>query len=227
MAFHDVIFPEAISYGSRGGPKFSTTVITLASGKERRNQNWIDVRAEYDVSHGIKDRSDMDELREFFYARRGRAHSFRFYDHADHSILNQGLGLGDGVTKDFQIYKTYSLTHNPYNRQITKPIDGTVVAVTVGATEMIEVDWSATLATFQANINALPLLDRPKAFGIDYSSGIVHFGTAPANGAQLEIGAAEFHVHTRFDTDEFDASHDFWETQSWDSIMLLEIKGAL
>lgn len=227
MAFHNVEFPREISYGSKGGPRFSTTVITLASGKERRNQNWIDVRAEYDVSHGIKDRADMEELRAFFYARRGMAHSFRFYDHADNMILNQGLGIGDGVTKSFQMYKTYSLTHNPYNREITKPIPNTVLGVTVGGVDMIEVEWSATPATFTANINALPLLDRPKAYGIDYSSGVVHFGTAPVNLAQCAFGAAEFHVHARFDTDVMDATHDFWETQSWDSIMILEIKGAL
>lgn len=55
MAFHDVVFPDEIAYGSKGGPKFQTTVVTLGSGVERRNQDWSRVRAEYDVSHGIKD----------------------------------------------------------------------------------------------------------------------------------------------------------------------------
>jgi uncharacterized protein (TIGR02217 family) len=227
MAFHDVLFPKAISYGSKGGPRFSTTVLTLASGKERRNQNWLDVRAEYDVSHGIKDRVDMAELRDFFYGRRGKAYSFRFYDHADNVILNQDIALGDGTTKLFQIVKTYSPAANPYVRKITKLVDGTLHGVSVADVVMVEYDWiTPGTPAYITWFNALSAPAKLLAFMCNYATGELYFATAPANGALIDLAAVDFHVHVRFDTDLFDSVHDFWETESWESILLVEIKDA-
>ena len=227
MAFHDTLFPKAISYGSKGGPRFSTTVLTLASGKERRNQNWIDVRAEYDVSHGIKDRTDMMELREFFYARRGKAFSFRFHDHADNVVFNQKIGQGDGVNKSFQIVKTYSPAANPYVRKITKPVSGTLHGVLVAGVAKTEYAYivPGTLA-YTTWFNALSAPAKLAAFMCNYSTGDLYFATAPAAGDLIEVAAVNFHVHVRFDTDVFDSVHDFWETESWESILLVEIKDA-
>ncbi len=36
MSFHDVRFPTDISYGSSGGPGFSTAIIEVDSGAEER-----------------------------------------------------------------------------------------------------------------------------------------------------------------------------------------------
>ena len=107
MAYHNVLFPKEISYGSKGGPAFKTTVITLASGLERRNQEWKRVRAIYDVSHGIKSPAELEELRSFFYARRGMANSFNYFDWGDHEIVTQNIGIGDGIKRNFQIIKSY------------------------------------------------------------------------------------------------------------------------
>lgn len=222
MSFHDTLFPVEISYGSKGGPRFSTTVITLASGKERRNQNWVDVRAEYDVSHGIKDKEDMADLRDFFYARRGRAHSFRFLDPSDNELVNQTIGVGDGVKKSFQITKTYSALSNPYVRTITKPVDGSLTGVTMGVNVGIEVPWADTTYASIGNPT-----DRLRGFRINYNTGEIVFNTAPAMSANVVIGSISFHVHVRFDTDVFDAVHEFWQTESWSQILLVEIKDAV
>lgn len=205
--FHDVRFPEEISYGSKGGPKFSTSIITLASGKERRNQNWLDVRAEYDVAHGIKDRTDMEELRAFFYARRGRAHSFRFKDWSDYEVLAQTLGTGDGVKTDFQIIKTYVSGTDYYIRNVTKPVEGTLTNLLVNGVTQIEGPD-----------------DMSDDFSVDYSTGIISFYTPPTDGHSIVLTSCEFDVHTRFDSDHFDPVHEFWQTESWSSIMLVEIK---
>lgn len=202
MAFHDVIFPTDISYGSRGGPKFSTTVLMLASGYEKRNQNWSKVKAEYNVSYGIKDEDDMALLRVFFYARAGRAYSFRFYDWADHSVGVQQIGTGDGLETAFQIIKEYTSGGYTYTRDITKPISGSLLNVAVGGVDQVEgVDYT-----------------------VDYATGIITFVVAPPLNDAVVIGACEFHVHVRFDTDHLDASHEFWRTQSWPDIPLVEVK---
>lgn len=205
MAFHDVLFPIEISYGSRGGPQFKTTILTLASGHERRNQDWQLVQGKYDVSHGIKEPEDMKDLREFFYGRRGSAHSFRFLDHADNEIDNQTIGFGNGVKATFQIIKSYDVGVNQYDRTITKPVPGSLVGLTVNS-----------------------VLKTPGVhFNIDYNTGIVTFtgGNIPASGHAVTIIGLNFHVHARFDTDHLDASHDFFNIQSWESIPVLEVKG--
>ena len=33
-------FPTALAYGARGGPKFKTNIVQLASGREQRNVVW-------------------------------------------------------------------------------------------------------------------------------------------------------------------------------------------
>ncbi|MBS3648870.1 DUF2460 domain-containing protein [Pseudaminobacter sp. 19-2017] len=197
--FHDVRFPEDISYGSKGGPKFSTSVITLASGKERRNINWRLARAEYDVSHGIKDEAQMDDLRDFFYARVGMAYSFRFKDWGDYSAISQEIGKGDGTKKEFFLSKGYQSGNWKYVRPITKPVVETVTQVLVGG---------------------LPAAE----FTVDGATGKITLPEAPVANAKVVVPYFEFDVHARFDIDHFDPVHEFWLTQTWQSIPVIEIK---
>lgn len=214
MAFHDVVFPDEIAYGSKGGPKFQTTVVTLGSGVERRNQDWSRVRAEYDVSHGIKDPEQLSELRQFFYARRGRAHSFRFKDWGDFEIGNQTIGFGDGAATVFQLIKSYEPGAYQYDRILTKPEEGSLEGLRVGNVPYTE------FASFSNLSNA----QRQTAFMVDYLTGKVTFAIAPASGLSIILTYGRFHVHARFDVDVFDPVHDFWNYQSWESIPIVEIK---
>jgi uncharacterized protein (TIGR02217 family) len=201
-SYHNTLFPEEISYGSKGGPRFLTTIVTLASGKERRNIEWSKVRSFYDVSHGIKDPDQMLELRNFFYARFGRAYSFKFRDWGDCEIFNQNIGVGDGVKTKFQVIKSYISGPGQYDRTITKLKGGSVLPIKVNGVPKVE-DTDYT---------------------IDYTDGTVTFAVAPANGFVINMPYAFFYVHVRFDIDDFDPKWEFWQYQSWESIPLVEIK---
>lgn len=198
MAFHEIRFPEHISYGSSGGPKFKTTIFVSDSGFEQRNIDWSLAKAEYDVSHGIKNRVEMDELRAFFYARNGRAHGFRYKDWADYISANQTIGIGNGVTTQYQMMKTYVSGSSSYGRPLTKLVSGTVTGVTVNGA--------------------------PASPSINYNTGILTFSPAPPNTHVVAVSYCEFDVPVRFDTDHLDAEHDFWETQSWPNIPLVEVR---
>lgn len=208
MSFHDVLFPPEISYGSAGGPKFKTTIFTADSGYEQRNIDWSSTRAEYDVSHGVKSQAQMDELTAFFYARRGRAYGFRFKDFNDYRIKQQVIGIGDGVKTDFQIVKTYTDTNpetgetHTFTRKLTKIAWDTVAGVTMGA------------AVQQQGVD----------YTVDHNTGVMTFAVPPLNTAQIKIGVAEYHVPVRFDTDHLDATHEFWNRQTWSSIPLIEVR---
>jgi uncharacterized protein (TIGR02217 family) len=199
-SFHDILFPEDISYGSSGGPGFNTTVIELTSGHEQRNINWSEVKATYDVSHGVKTRPQMQELLDFFYARWGKAYGFRFKDWMDFQLVEEVIAIGDGATKIFQVIKVYEPNGFPYSRPIRKLNPGTIT-----------VHVNSTLQT------------QPGQVSVDNSTGLITFVAAPAAGTNIIVDG-EFHVPVRFDTDDIKITHDDWELMSWPNIPLVELK---
>lgn len=202
MSFHDVRFPDGISYGAQGGPEFQTRIVTTGSGFEKRNISWDQARGRWDVSHGIRTQDQLDELRDFFYARRGKAHSFRYKDWSDFEVTTDQFGLGDGTTVAFQLYKIYTSGGVSYNRPITKPVTGTV-------------------ATF---INGVP--QSGGNYSVNYSTGVVTFTSAPASGTII-AWSGEFDNHARFDTDHFKPAIVNYNTYSWTEIPIIEIRDAV
>jgi uncharacterized protein (TIGR02217 family) len=221
MSFHEVRLPVAIEQGARGGPRFKTTILTLASGHERRNIDWQRARGLWDISYGllaIEDETQAEEtierLLEFFYARQGRAHGFRFKDWADFRIGNaanpamasQEIGLGDDTTTTFQVFKRYANGGVFYDRVVQKLVDGTVSVLLDGVVQMS----GAT---------------------VDITTGVVTFDTPPAStggtgsgGEQVVAVVCEFDVPVRFDIDHLDLSMRFANLASIQSIPLVELR---
>lgn len=175
--FDEVQFPTDISYGSVGGPEFSTEVVTLSSGHERRNQNWSYPRERWNVAYGVKRREDLIALVAFFYARRGRARGFRFKNHDDFEALAQEADPIDpnseGTSTTYQLVKRYSTGAYEFMRPITKPVAATV-AIFEDTTELVS-GWT-----------------------LDSTTGIVTFDTEPTGTITADF---EFDLPARFDSD--------------------------
>jgi uncharacterized protein (TIGR02217 family) len=188
MAFHEVRFPTNISLGASGGPERKTDIVTLASGKEQRNAIWANSRRRYDAGFGIKGPNDLHAVIEFFEARTGRLHGFRWKDWADFksvapqtatSATDQTIGTGNGATAAFQLVKAYTSGGSTWTRTIDKPVSGTVLISVNGVTK--------TSGTH---------------FNVDSTTGMVTFtgGNIPPNGHLVKAGF-EFDVPVRFDAD--------------------------
>lgn len=201
-SFIEERFPTEISYGSAGGPAFSTNVFESSSGFEQRTLLWAEARAKYNIATGIKDKLDMDEVLKFFFNVRGRSIGFRFKDWADYQITAQNIGTGDGSTTQFPLIKTYVTGSYTYTRRIYKPVSGSISAVTVGGVAQTETTH----------------------FTVNYTTGMITFLSPPAGAAAIVIGAAEFDVPVRFDTDELPITHEAWLAESLSSIPLVELK---
>lgn len=176
-------FPDNISEGSSGGPRWRTEIVVTQSGQEQRNAGWENARHEYDVAYGVKDISHLESLTDFFMNTRGMLHSFRYKDWADYKSgavendptgLDQQIGVGDAVETQFQLKKTYKIAGIDYERDIKKPVTGTVIVYVDG--------------------NPVTPSD------IDYTTGIVTLTTPPGAGAIVTAGF-EFDVPCRFNTD--------------------------
>jgi uncharacterized protein (TIGR02217 family) len=180
MAFHDIRLPEDVEQGATGGPEFQTSILPMSSGKEQRNVDWSETLHSWELAYGIQNAEDFSVCRAFFYARRGRAHSFRFKDWGDFKLTAETQGVGDGTNKTFQLIKTYEVGGpDPYIRRITRPI-------------------AATLHMFVDNVEVGYTLN---------PLGVVVLDVAPADGA-IVTATCEFDTPVRFDTDKFDLELD-------------------
>lgn len=205
--FHDVSLPSDFAKGAKGGPNFHTTVLTLSSGKEKRNIDWADARATYTVGYGIRDISLVQDLIDFFYARYGRAYTFRMRHWADYQIPFVGrsaqvIGTGDGTLAAFQVVKAYGDTANTYVRTITKLVNNGSIRVLVDGVQKAEgVD-----------------------FDVGYATGIVTFrsGHIPASTKLVSLAYCEYDNQVRFDVDKMDVSQDQVLSGSWDGVDLVE-----
>ncbi|WP_350333388.1 DUF2460 domain-containing protein [Coralliovum pocilloporae] len=207
--FHNVRFPISLAFGSSGGPERRTEVITLASGHEERNSRWADSRRRYDAGLAVQTLDDLHMVLDFFEARRGRLHAFRFRDPLDHkscrpgetiSITDQVLGTGDGSTRLFQLTKTYGTGSSAYVRQITKPVAGTVVVAVDGQTVTSDVT-------------------------IDAGKGEILFAESavPAAG-QVVTAGYEFDVPVRFDADRLEINLAAFNAGDVPAIPLVEVR---
>lgn len=130
-------FPETISFGARGGPGFSTGVVSFASGFESRNANWSQSRHEYEVGQAVRGKSDFDDLIAFFRIAQGRANGFRYKDFADYTATgSEGIVTALGGST-WQMYKRYTSGSSTSDRIIQKPVSGTL-SISGGGTYTVD-----------------------------------------------------------------------------------------
>jgi uncharacterized protein (TIGR02217 family) len=198
MTASEARFPEDISYGSSGGPTFSTSIVSNVGGYEKRNQHWENARAIYNVAHGIKTKAQLSALIVFFRARKGRSQAFRFKDWMDFEAIGEIIGTGNGVQTQFQLIKTYASGENTCLRSLSKPVDGTV-----------RIYFNNAL---QSN-----------GYIVNYTTGIITFASAPASGVIVQADC-EFDVPVRFETDQLSARLEEYGVYSWADIPLVEVR---
>ncbi len=208
QAFEDISFPIAIGQQAEVVTEFSTNIVSLMSGQERRNADWADARMTYDVAPGVRSETELSQLIAFFRARRGAAVGFRFGDPYDDSsnggtgapvATDQLLGVGDAFRTEFALVKHYGSGSEAQVRRITRPRAGTVMVAIDGAPAS---GWA--------------LGDR----------GRIIFDNAPASGVTVTAGF-RFDVPVRFASDRLDASRASFDAGDLSSVPLIEIKEAV
>lgn len=212
LAFHDVRLPDDIERGAIGGPMFKTRVLKLESGFEQRNIDWVNTRGEWDISYGMMNmdaavlQTAVHDVRDFFYARKGRAHGFRFKDWTDFQIGdvanpttdNQSIGLGDTIQTLFQVFKRYSSGGFDYDRTIKKLVSGQVVVLLDNVVQV-------------------------SGFTIQLNAGTITFTSAPGAGVNVQV-ALEFDTPVRFDDDHFKITIETFQAGQIPPIPIIELR---
>lgn len=182
-SFDEEVFPLILARRG-GGPVTRTEVVSLGSAHEVTLARWATALRRYDAGWFARTPGDLEDVRDFWEARRGRLRGFRLWDPFDDrsgavraavTPFDQVIGTGDGVETEFQLRKSYVNGSRTVERLIRKPQAGTV-RVAFGMVEQVS-GWT-----------------------LDTTTGIVTFAVAPAPGTTVRAGF-EFHVPVRFDTD--------------------------
>jgi uncharacterized protein (TIGR02217 family) len=191
MNFHEIRFPDTMSFGSLGGPERRTEIVTLNNGFEERNSPWAHSRRRFDAGMGMRSLNDLETLVAFFEARHGQLFGFRWKDWTDYksclpeeevAFSDQTLGVGDGSRTEFQLIKRYASGGQHYDRPIVKPVSGTVLVALDGI-----------------------VLTEGNDFSLDVTQGALTLSSPPATGSILTAGF-EFDVPVRFDSDRIETS---------------------
>lgn len=162
------------AFGFQCGPTFKTTVVTMKNGREARNADWSQAKHKATAQFNALTEAQFLYLKDLCLSCRGMAYAFLFRDWTDYKATDAQFGVGDGVTKTFQLSKTSSLPGGtPYIRTIRAPDAGVVVKVAGTVT----------------------------AASVSSADGSVVFTTAPAAGAVL-TWTGTYHIVMRFDSDD-------------------------
>jgi uncharacterized protein (TIGR02217 family) len=184
-AFHDVRFPLSISFGATGGPERSVEIVSLSSGREKRNLRQAHALRRYDAGTGLRAISEIEDILNFFEARKGPLHAFRFRDPFDWKScgqanaitpLDQQLGVGNGTQAIFPLTKTYGALAYAYQRPLCCVVAASL-RVSVDAVE-------AATSTYQVTAPGSAITFQP--------------GFIPASGKIIKAGF-EFDVPVRFE----------------------------
>lgn len=209
-SFHDEQFPLAISFGATGGPERRNEIVSLTSGREKRNARFSQSRHHYDAGTGMRSLADIHDILLFFEARRGSLHAFRFRDPFDMkscrpeeivSATDQVLGTGDAARRRFPLIKTYGTGDDAYQRLIRKP----------------------ALISLKVAVDGIDA--GPGAYSFDDDTGEIVFAedAAPPFGDLVTAGY-EFDVPVRFDTERLSISLSAFKAGQIPSIPLVEVQ---
>lgn len=165
-------FPECIAIRSTGGAGWNTSVVVLNSGYEQRNQPWSQARYTYEVSQVPQTPAYFEPLQHLFVNTQGKTHGFRLKDPQDFTATAAQGFFRTITATTFQLVKRYTFGANTQDRDITKPVSGTVATSGISVSGL-SIDYTTGIATVATGTlqNWSGEFDVPCRFGVDQMQG--------------------------------------------------------
>lgn len=148
-------FPSCPAYGYVTEPMYSTNVVQVASGREKRNRNWARPLCRYTFTVA-RQQAEIEDILEFFHAVGGRDCGFRFKDHLDFkscratetpTATDQPLAILADASEGYQLTKQYAVGARTQTRDIVKPIAGTIIVANESGVAQPSSRWDLDEAT--------------------------------------------------------------------------------
>jgi uncharacterized protein (TIGR02217 family) len=140
------LFP-GVSWGVIKRPLWATNVADAVSGRQyslrRRIYPLWQFKLPYEVLRSTASLTEMQQIVGFFNARNGRYDDFLFQDPRENSVTAQAFGVGDALTRTFELVRTYGGFAEPVGGVNTATlriyVNGVLKTVTTDYT--ISSDW--------------------------------------------------------------------------------------
>jgi uncharacterized protein (TIGR02217 family) len=159
-------FPGCPSFGITSEPLYAVSVVERANGGEKRNRDWDRPRHRYTVTVGPRMEAEISEVLEFYHAVGGPAYGFRFKDPVDFkscrvesepSSTDQPLPeLEGGSPSQYQLTKRYTMGANTQDREIYKPVSGSILIADAGVLKTEGADYDIDYTTGEVILNFTP-----------------------------------------------------------------------
>lgn len=197
--FTDIYMPDRIAgFPFVSTPRWNNVITTVSNGGENVNQAWKHPLLRFTAPEGVRCWDHVGDLHEFWMAMRGTKYTFPLTDPLDACSrrmqapgvfpdifpTDQVLGVGDGITTEFQLTKAYTFGPRTYTRPIYHP----------------QVDSVLIMANAK-ELDDATLTGHPYTFETSRLTGKVVFDHAPADGLALTAGF-RFDVESRWETDD-------------------------
>lgn len=221
--FLDIYLDDLIAgFPCYSSPRFSTTIAASWSGSEVRNRNWMHPLRRFKLPEAVREHAQYEAIQDHWLVMGGPERAFPFTDPLDFASVpldlpnvvpdisaeDQLLGEGDGVTRGFQLQKTYERAGATYTRPIYLPQAGSVLVA----------------------LDGLDPADVPPANGGPYTwevsrpGGVVTFTPAPAAGLTVTAGFL-FDVAVRFEADDsFDGIVQSYQVSGFSDLSFNEVR---
>lgn len=200
MTFINVRLPLQVEINAVRREREPVEIVKTDGGYEVRNVRHAQGLYEYDVSFpaGDYDSTTIAAVKDMFKASRGGLYAFRFrdWDKENNTLTDEVIGTGNGVKTAFQITKTWTVGGQSQVRNVTRPVSSYTVK--------------------KDGVTAV------SGYSIDYSTGILTFTSAPANGVVVSVSGV-YDIPVRFDL-TFQATGMASFLEHIDTLTLLEVK---
>lgn len=203
IGFHEIRFPEDVSWGSSGGPVYKTQVFTSHRGYEKRNIDWSQPMMEFNVAYGVRRDEQIERVIAFFNARQGKLFGFRYKNWCNYAIKNGPIAVGDGESRRLPLYKFYGFVGSRHYKRLYKIVRGSVSGVIAGSEPVVE----------------------GTDFQIDYDSGEIVFNDPLGYGVTVTAVNLEFDEPVRFDEDNIENVIEAYNNNSLNTLTLVGVRG--
>src|SRR6056297_782685 len=132
VIYTDIIFPECISDGSTGLPRYLTDKVEVYSGAEQRQTRWDYPKHEYSIVLENLPADEVAEIMNIWHVCSGDQAAFLFMDPLDNTSLSnantiagtvvtptdQVIGDADGSSGEYMLFKVYEQASRSKSRRI-------------------------------------------------------------------------------------------------------------
>jgi uncharacterized protein (TIGR02217 family) len=154
--FDEIQLPTNYDYGAKLGAGANTHKFKARSGFEYRNQRWRMTRGKYVIDYSVTDYASLGVLKAFYLCRQGNARGFRFKNLYDFSSAADGQDtptmLDQPVLIDsngnLRLAKVYGSGSAQIVRWIIKPVAGSVAVALNGSPVSPTIDYTSGILTF-------------------------------------------------------------------------------